>query len=149
MNDVSTIRLYVLRATYLLLAVGLGVQIWPGILDHPVDLEHMRGVVRSLLGAVGLLALLGLRHPLRMLPLLLFELAWKSIWLVAFGLQLWSADAFTAGTKETWTTCLFSVVLFIAVIPWHYVFSNYLMRPGDRWKANPQGRSDVSQVNIG
>jgi hypothetical protein len=27
-RDISIIRLYVLRATYLLVAVGLGVQIW-------------------------------------------------------------------------------------------------------------------------
>jgi hypothetical protein len=126
MRDVSTLRLYVLRGTYLLMAVGLGVQIWPLILDHPTDLEHMRGVVRSLLGAVGLLAILGIRYPLTMLPLLLFELVWKSIWLLSFGLPLWSANAFNAGTKDTWTTCLFSVALFLVVIPWGYVVKRYV-----------------------
>jgi len=42
MTEVSTFRLYLLRATYLLIAVGMGVQIWPGILQHPSDLEHAR-----------------------------------------------------------------------------------------------------------
>lgn len=128
MNDVSTFRLYVLRATYLLMAVGLGIEIWPLIVHHPLNVEHMRTVVRSLLGAVGLLALIGIRHPLTMLPLLLFELAWKSIWLIAFGLPLRSAHAFNADTKDTWGTCLISVILFLAVIPWPYVWRTYVVR---------------------
>ncbi len=133
MNRVPTFRLYLLRAMYLLIAVGLAAMIWPGILHHPRDLEHMRGVVRSLLGAVGLLALLGVRYPLQMLPLLLFELVWKSIWVLAFGLPLWAGHAFTSGTYETWHDCLISMVLFLVVIPWGYVFANYVRRPGAPW----------------
>ena len=73
-GDVSLVRLYVLRATYLLLVVGLGATIVPLLLSH----EPMtRGVIPSLLGAVWLLAFVGLRYPLQMLPLLLFELAWS------------------------------------------------------------------------
>ena len=33
----------------------------------------MTGVVLALIGTIGLLALLGLRYPLRVVPLLLFE----------------------------------------------------------------------------
>src|SRR3990170_8498600 len=136
MNGVSTFRLYLLRATYLLIAVGLGLQIWPGILNPPRDLDHMRGVVRSLLAAVSLLAVLGLRYPLQMLPLLLFELVWKSIWVLAIGLPLWFAGAFNAGTQETWNDCLVSIVLFLVAIPWGYVLANYVMQPGDRWRGH-------------
>lgn len=134
-SDVSTFRLYLLRATYLLMFVGLAILIWPGVLDHTNDVEHMRGVVRSVLAAVSLLALVGIRYPLRMLPLLLFELTWKSIWLLSFGLPLWRADAFTAGTRETWNDCLISIVLFVVVIPWPYVWRRYVRQPGDRWRS--------------
>ena len=79
MDRVSLFRLYLLRATYLFIVVGLGFLIWPSLLNPPEHTEHMRGVVRSLLAGVSLLALLGLRYPLQMLPLLLFELVWKSI----------------------------------------------------------------------
>jgi len=57
----------------------MGAQIWPLILHHPANLGHMRGVVRSLLGALTLLCLLGVRYPVKMLPLLFFEFAWKAI----------------------------------------------------------------------
>lgn len=78
--EVSIARLHVLRATYLLLVAGLGSMIWPLILTHPRAPEHLRGVTWSLLGALSLLAVLGIRYPLQMLPLLLFEFAWKVIW---------------------------------------------------------------------
>ena len=135
MHQVSTFRLFLLRAAYLVIAVGLGAIIWPKLAEPPQGVEHMRGVVRALLSAVGLLALLGIRYPLRMLPLLFFELAWKTIWVLAIGLPLWAADAFTPGTRESWRDCLFGIALCLAVIPWGYVLATYVRAPGDRWRA--------------
>ncbi len=134
MHEVSTFRLALLRATYLLIVVGLGVTHWPTIVSPPPDLSHMGSVVRAMLGAVSLLALLGLRYPLRMLPLLLFELVWKAIWVLAFGLPLWSADALDAGTSETLFACLMGLVIFPLVIPWRYVFAQYVRAPGEPWR---------------
>jgi hypothetical protein len=134
MNDVSTVRLYLLRATYLFMVVGLGIEIWPSILHHPNDVELMRGVVRSLLGGVSLLAALGIRYPLKMLPVMFFELGWKSIWVLSFGLPHWSVGQLDPGTRETLFACLMGVVLFPLVIPWGYVFANYVKAPADRWR---------------
>ena len=135
MHEVSTFRLYLLRAAYLVIAVGLGIIIWPTLVEPARDVEHMRGVVRALLAAVGVLALIGIRHPLRMLPLLFFELVWKTIWVLAIGLPLWSAGAFTPGTRESMRDCLFGIALCLAVIPWGYVLATYLRAPGDRWRS--------------
>jgi hypothetical protein len=137
MAEVSTFRLYLLRATYLIIAAGLGLFIWPLLVQPPAGVEHMRGVVRALLAAVGLLALIGIRYPLRMLPLLFFELTWKTIWVLAIGVPLWKADAFTPGTEETWRDCLVGIVLCLMVIPWGYVKATYVRAPGDRWRSAP------------
>ena len=94
----------------------------------------MHGVACSLLGAVALLAALGIRNPLQMLPLLLFELSWKSIWLIAIALPLWSANQIDAATRETVFACLLGWVIFPVVIPWPYVFAHYVGKRGDRWK---------------
>ena len=118
---------------YLLIVVGLGFHIWPGLLHHPTNVEHMDGVVRSVLAAVSLLAALGIRYPLQLLPLLFFELLWKSIWILAFGLPLWSAQQLDPDTRETLNACLMGVVLVPLVMPWRYVFANYVKAPGDRW----------------
>jgi hypothetical protein len=90
-DEVTLARLYILRAMYLVLVVGLGAMIVPEIVSHELT---SRGVIAALLGAVWLLAFLGLRYPLKMLPLLMFELAWKAIWMVAYGLPQWSAGQY-------------------------------------------------------
>jgi hypothetical protein len=38
-----------------------------------------------------------------------------------------------AKTWETATACLMGVI-FPIVIPWRYVFTNYMMQRGDRWR---------------
>jgi hypothetical protein len=49
----------------------------------------MHGVVNSMLLALVLLAVVGLRYPLKMLPLLFWEIAWKARWLLALALPAW------------------------------------------------------------
>lgn len=128
--DVSLFRLYLLRATYLLIIVGLGGLIVPQILDHEIT---SRGIIAALLGGVWTMAFLGLRYPLQMLPLLMFEFAWKVIWVVAYGLPQWRADALTPVTSEDLTSTLFGVILMPLVIPWGYVWRRYVVQRGDRW----------------
>ena len=140
MADVSTFRLYLLRAAYLLVAAGLAAVIWPSLLDHESDWPLMNGVVASLLAGVSLLAALGLRYPLKMLPVLLFELIWKSIWLLAVAWPLWSAGLLDAATRDTIRDCLIGVIIMPLVIPWRYVWDHYVKAPGERWRSQASDR---------
>lgn len=129
-GEVSLLRLYVLRATYLLLVVGLGLMILPALIGH----EPMaRGVIPSLLGGVWLLAILGLRYPLQMLPLLMFEFAWKAIWLFDYGLPQWFAGQAPPTFAEDLQAILAGVILMPIVIPWGYVYRRYVRKAGERW----------------
>ena len=130
-GGVSLARLYVLRATYLLLVVGLGAMILPSLLRHE---PLARGVIASLLGAVWLLAFVGLRYPLQMLPLLMFELVWKTIWLFAFGLPQWSSGQVPPTFAEDFSNIVFGVVLMPLVIPWGYVYRHYVKQRANRWR---------------
>jgi len=76
---------------------------------------------------------LGFRYPLKMLPLLLFELTWKAIYLVAFAWPMWSAHQITAAVAEDIQSVLV-VVIFLPLIPWRYVFAQYVRKAGDRWR---------------
>jgi len=128
-TEVSRVRMHVLRATYLLLVVGLGAMIVPEIVDHELA---SRGVIAALLGAVWLLAILGLKYPLQMLPLLLFEFAWKAIWMIAYGLPQWFAGELPPTFAEDMLNIAFGVILMPLVIPWGYVWRRYVRRPAER-----------------
>jgi hypothetical protein len=130
-GEVSLARLYLLRATYLLLVVGLGAMIVPPLINHA---PMTRGVIPSLLGGVWLLAFIGLKYPLQMLPLLMFEFAWKTIWLLAFGLPQWSAGQMPPNFTEDFQNIAFGVILMPIVIPWGYVYRRYIRQPAARWR---------------
>ena len=133
MTDIAPWRLNLLRAGYLLLIAGLGLVLWPSILDPNRTWSADRGVVVAMLGAVSLLALIGLRHPLRMLPLLFWEITWKAIWLLRIALPLWRDDRLDADATQTAIECLMAV-LIVAVIPWDHVWRHYVRPPGERWR---------------
>ena len=72
--ELTLLRLYTLRICYLILTVGLGLYMWPSVIHHTNDFAIRAGVQVSLLAGLGATAALGLRYPVQMLPLLLFEL---------------------------------------------------------------------------
>lgn len=134
MHEVSLLRLYLLRALYLLMVVALGIVVWPGIIHHDKPWELMEGVVQCMLGAFALLCALGIRYPLQMLPVLLWELVWKMLWLVVVAVPLWSAGKMDAQTWQVAAAVLW-VVIFPFILPWPYLFARYFRQPGVRWYA--------------
>lgn len=130
---VSSFQLYLLRAAYLLLVIGLGISVWPTIMHH-ARWDVWEGVAKSVFAATSLLAILGIRYPLKMLPLLLFELIWKSIWFLSVVLPLLARHArITSDTAALIQNALLALV-FLVVIPWDYVYAQYLREPGDPWR---------------
>jgi hypothetical protein len=137
MSEVSTFRLYLLRAMYVFMVVGLAIfKLGPAIL-HPENLSPQDSVIVSVLGAFALLAVVGIRYPIKMLPLLFFEFVWKAIWVLALGLPLLLSGGLdpnvSFGGTETLINCLLGIVLVLLVTPWGYVLKHYLRAPGDRW----------------
>ena len=132
MTEVSPIRLWVMRAMYLFMAAGIGNMVWPLIVSHAATVPRMTGVAWALIGTIGLLALLGLRYPLQMIPLLLVELIWKLIWLGAFALPRWLDGTLDEAMRTSVFETSFGLVLLL-VIPWRYLWANYVAKPGDPW----------------
>jgi hypothetical protein len=131
--EVSLPRLYALRAAYLIIALGIALVKWPSLINHPRPWPLFEGVETCMLVALSLLWFLGVRYPLQLLPALLFELAWKIIWMIFVVVPLWRSDQLDPATLYVFYTCLV-VVIPAAVIPWRYVFSHYVTKPGDRWR---------------
>ena len=125
-------RLNLLRVGYLFMGGGLAIVKWPLLLDHE-SWDLAEGTVQCLLVAMSVLALLGLRYPLRMLPVLLFEVGWKLLWLGVVALPLWLDNRLDGATREQ-AGAVLCVVIIIAVIPWRHVFVQYAMAPGQPWR---------------
>jgi hypothetical protein len=120
-DQLSPGRLKLLRAGYALTGLGLVVVKWPLLLD--VRNEALKtGTVDCMLIALSVFALVGLRHPVRMLPILLFEVAWKLTWLAAVALPLWLTGDLGPAHRDQLATILW-IALVLPTIPWRFALS--------------------------
>ncbi len=133
-EEVSIFRLYLMRLLYVGNFVFLGLDVWPELIKHTLHntaaWDPVRGVAFSFWAALSALSVFGIRYPLKMLPLLLLQLVYKSIWLIAVYLPLRSAGQSTELTK----VMVIGVVVDLIVIPWPYVLATYVKKRGDRWR---------------
>jgi hypothetical protein len=125
-------RLYVLRALYAILAAAEGPIQLQAFLHH-AHWTPTSGAAHSFLLALALLSIVGIRYPLAMLPLLIYEVLWKMIWLCGYALPLWVANQVDADTRNSFFQ-IAPVIILIPLFPWRYIYSNYLKKRGDRWR---------------
>jgi hypothetical protein len=131
-RPLSPLRLNAMRGGYLLMGVGLVLVKWPKLPDaHTMPLYE--SVTLCLLTAMSLLAFLGVRYPVKLLPVLLFEVAWKALWLGLVALPQSVDGGLDQATSDVAVNCSL-VVVIIAVIPWRYCWSRFVRAPGDPWR---------------
>jgi hypothetical protein len=118
-------RIIFMRVGYLVMGGGLAATKWPALLGRSEPWPLYEGVSTYMLVAMGLLALIGLSHPIKMLPILLFECMWKVTWLAAVAGPLWIRGEMDAETSKVATATLW-VTVVLAAVPWPYVFTQYL-----------------------
>lgn len=129
-HEVSLARLYLMRALALLGIWGLFETVQALVVHAPLD----RGVHKALIGGLWLMSFFAFRYPLKMVPILLFEMAWKLIWAIFYGLPQWRSGMSSPRlTEDLWSIGAFSLVCAL-VIPWGYVWRHYVKAPGERWR---------------
>lgn len=128
-ENVSLFRLYLMRFIYLADFAVLGLSVWPGLIKHQGLDDPLQAVAISFWAALSVLAGLGIRYPLKMVLLLLLQMLYKDIWLIAVWLPLRSAGGSTYLLKPM----LIGAVVELIVIPWPYVFGALVKNRGDRW----------------
>ena len=129
-EETSMFRLYLMRLLYALNFVMLGLSVWPELINHAGAWDPVKGVAFSFWAALSALSVLGLRYPLKMVPLLLLQMLYKSIWVIGVALPLW----YTFRSIELTRIMGMGAVVDLIVIPWPYVIANYVKKPGDRWR---------------
>jgi len=133
-SKVSAFRLNILRAYYALMAFGTIALFWPDLVSHTDTWGIETGAQYSLLAALSPLSLLGFRHPLKMLPLVVFEFLWKALWLLFVVLPLWRNDAMTENVWANVFAVSIAIILTPIVMPWRYFMETFVVSPAERWR---------------
>lgn len=137
----STLRLNLLRVFYLVLVLGIGLdmQVWSTMIYRIYSMPLDSGMVTCMLFALSVLSILGLRYPLKMLPVLFWELTWKASWLLSVALPHWRRGQWSQDLGTT-AFAVGMIVIFVPLVPWSYVFEHFVKKPGDPWWRRPTAR---------
>ena len=117
-EGVRPIHIVVLRIVYFLMCGVMARTAWSSILAHQGAWEPYRAMATCVWAAYGTLALLGLLHPLRMLPLVLFMIFYKSLWLAVVAWPLWRAGTLAGSSAEELTYIYLAAPVFALCVPW-------------------------------
>ncbi len=129
-------RLIIMRGLYLLTFVGLAFQAWEYLLFPGEQIDYMTGVAFSFWATYATLMGLGVRYPIKLLPLLILQLMYKATWVLTVYLPMKSSGTVTPVAESFYWICITAVVLDVLVIPWGYVWNSYV-RPFLKFKAHP------------
>ena len=133
MASEDTIRWHWLRAVYILTIVvaggfGLGMLVAPmriqSVLGMPAQDAVTFGLNGSIFLALGLAAIGGIRAPLKYCPILVVELAYKLIWLLAVIVPLALEGRFPAWAGVQVAIFVVFIVCDLVAIPFRYVFGH-------------------------
>jgi hypothetical protein len=138
MNTPSILRLNLLRVFYLVLVIGIGLEmhVWSKMIYRVYSMQLDSGTVICMLFALSVLSILGLRYPLKMLPVLFWELTWKASWLLSVALPHWLRGQWNRDLGIM-TFDVGMIVVFVPLVPWSYVFEHFVKRPGNPWLRHP------------
>ncbi len=136
-HGLSKVRLLVLRAFYAFIVGGQLLFIWPAFVSQLPAPAHYHGIVMTMLAAFSILCAMGILHPLKFLPLLLWELLWKVMWLGLIALPRWSTGTMDPATTQTMIDCSVGALLLL-VVPWSYVVRQYVRAPIERSRSAGQ-----------
>tara|TARA_R110002020_G_scaffold218230_2_gene426035 strand:- start:503 stop:862 length:360 start_codon:yes stop_codon:yes gene_type:complete len=106
----------------------LGIDVWTVIFTRQEAWEPMAAVGYSLWATFAVLSIIGLIHPVKMLPIILLNITYKIIWLSIVAYPLWSLNQLGGSEAEGLVRSNFiGFIIDLAVIPWIYVFKNYIL----------------------
>ena len=109
--------------------IFLGLDSLKVIFHHPVNWDPLHGAAYAFWAAFSILSLLGVFYPLKMMPLLLLQFLYKSIWLLSVAYLLWTAGGLKGSPAEGMAMLfLRSIIVDLLVIPWPYVLINFILK---------------------
>jgi len=126
-QDVSRINIYLLRLLFTLMFVFLSYDSWSHILTHSGTWQNTDAAAWCMWGSCSLISIIGIIRPLKMLPIVLFEIVYKVAWLMVVAYPLWVKDELAGSSAEEMAGVFIWVVLPILAMPWRYFFATHIL----------------------
>ncbi|MDW3191554.1 MAG: hypothetical protein R8G66_04295 [Cytophagales bacterium] len=125
-GQVPNWRQHLLRVVFVLNFIGLAFDNWSTVLYPGEQLDPWSGVAISFYAAFSLLCLLGIRFPLKFLPLLMIQLIYKSAWMVSTYLPAYQLNQMDESLSSWFWVMVPGIIIDLLVIPWGFVYREYL-----------------------
>lgn len=129
-------QIWGLRIIFAGMAFVLGWQQWSSIFEGTAEWSAWKGLGRSMLAMLAVLAFIGIFHPLKVLVLMLYEMAWKTLWLLGIALPAY-LDGREVPTIVEIVPSSIGMVLLLFLIPWRYLWWQWVVQPLDPWRRSP------------
>ena len=127
-EGVRPVNVHLLRLFYFLMAAFVGTDAWRTVLSHEGSWDPTRAAAWCMWVAYPTLSVLGLIHPLRMLPIMLFVILYKSLWLAVVAFPLWREGTLATSPANEMARTFLWVWIPIIAVPWGYVWRTYVRR---------------------
>jgi hypothetical protein len=126
-EGVPPINIYLLRVLFTLMFLFLGFDSWSHILRHTGPWDPANSAAWFMWGSCAIIAFIGIIRPLKMLPIVLFEIVYKTAWLLMIALPLCQRNELAGTPAEGMANNFMLVILPIVAMPWRYFFRTYIV----------------------
>jgi hypothetical protein len=125
-EGVRPINIHLLRVLYFLMLVFIASEAWTTILSHQGPWDHVRAVAWCVWAAYTSLAVFGLINPLRWLPIVIFMIFYKTLWLIVVAYPLWRSGTLAGSPADEMAHVFIAAPFLVVIVPWKYVFEKYV-----------------------
>lgn len=126
-KGVWPIKIYVLKLFFLLMFLFVAKDAWTELITHKGEWNAEIAIAWCAIAAYTTLSGLGIFHTLKMLPIMLFMLLYKGLWLGFVAYPLWKAGTLAGSESEGWAQIFVGIFIPIIFVPWRYVFKTYVL----------------------
>jgi len=126
-EGVPPINIYLLKLLFTLMFLFLTYDSWTHIIHHTGPWDPANSAAWFMWGSCSVISIIGIRRPLRMLPIVLFEIVYKTAWLIIVALPLYQRNELAGTPSGSMADNFMLVILPIVAMPWRYFFRKYIV----------------------
>jgi hypothetical protein len=121
------INIYLLRILFTLMFLFVASDSWKHIFSHIGPWDNIDAAAWCMWATYSTISIIGIVRPLKMLPIVFFEIVYKVVWLTIVAYPLWAKNELIGSPAESMTRVFLWVVLPIVAMPWRYFFMTYIL----------------------